>query len=88
MSTLAAGFYPTAGRSTGVAWMLGIGRFGGIAGSFLIAELTTLNLSFASIFAVMAIAAAASSVALLVMQSRRPQPVVIDDVIAAKSLAH
>ena len=39
MPALAAGFYPTSGRATGVAWMLGIGRFGGIAGSFLVAEL-------------------------------------------------
>ena len=39
MPALAAGFYPTAGRATGVSTMLGIGRFGGIAGSFLVAEL-------------------------------------------------
>jgi hypothetical protein len=38
MPALAAGFYPTEGRATGVAWMLGIGRFGGIVGSFLVAE--------------------------------------------------
>jgi MFS transporter, AAHS family, 4-hydroxybenzoate transporter len=88
MSTLAAGYYPTAGRSTGVAWMLGIGRFGGIAGSFLIAELTTLGLSFAGIFSVLAIAGAVSSAALLVMQSRRLQPVLADDASPSKSLAH
>jgi AAHS family 4-hydroxybenzoate transporter-like MFS transporter len=34
LSPLAAAFYPTAGRATGVAWMLGIGRFGGILGAF------------------------------------------------------
>ena len=39
LPALAAGFYPTQGRATGVAWMLGPGRFGGIAGSFLVAEL-------------------------------------------------
>ena len=39
LPALAAGFYPTQGRATGVAWMLGLGRFGGIAGSFLVAEL-------------------------------------------------
>ncbi len=33
------GVLSTQGRATGVAWMLGIGRFGGIAGSFLVAEL-------------------------------------------------
>jgi MFS transporter, AAHS family, 4-hydroxybenzoate transporter len=87
MPTLAAGYYPTAGRSTGVAWMLGIGRFGGIAGSFLIAELTSLNLSFATIFSLLAIAGAISCAALLMMQSLRPTPVLID-VAPNKSLAH
>ncbi len=28
---LAAAYYPTSGRSTGIAWMYGVGRFGGIA---------------------------------------------------------
>jgi MFS transporter, AAHS family, 4-hydroxybenzoate transporter len=86
MPTLAAGYYPTAGRSTGVAWMLGIGRFGGIAGSFLVAELTSLNLSFAAIFSVMAIAGAVSCAALLVKQSLRPLPALVD-VGPDKSLA-
>jgi len=27
MPSLAAAFYPTAGRGTGVAWMVGVGRF-------------------------------------------------------------
>ncbi|MGO8609405.1 aromatic acid/H+ symport family MFS transporter, partial [Rhizobium johnstonii] len=45
MPALAAGFYPTEGRATGVAWMLGIGRFGGIAGSFLVADLTARQMS-------------------------------------------
>ena len=52
MPALAAAFYPTRGRATGVAWMLGIGQFGGIAGSFLVAELFRRNLSFGEIFAV------------------------------------
>ena len=36
---------PTAGRATSVSTMLGIGRFGGIVGSFLVAELTAMKLS-------------------------------------------
>jgi AAHS family 4-hydroxybenzoate transporter-like MFS transporter len=50
MPALAAGFYPTQGRATGVAWMLGIGRFGGIVGSFLVAELARRQLGFSEIF--------------------------------------
>jgi AAHS family 4-hydroxybenzoate transporter-like MFS transporter len=75
MPALAAEFYPTEGRATGVAWMLGIGRFGGIVGSFLVAELTRLNLSFEGVFAVLATAGLGSCAALIVLQSSsRAQP--------------
>jgi AAHS family 4-hydroxybenzoate transporter-like MFS transporter len=66
MPALAAGFYPTQGRGTGVAWMLGIGRFGGIAGSFLVAELMRQQFTFGGIFAVLAVAGGIGCVALLV----------------------
>ncbi|MBN3723061.1 MFS transporter [Burkholderia sp. Ac-20379] len=75
LPALAAAFYPTAGRGTGVAWMLGIGRFGGIAGSFLVANLTARHVSFANVFATVAVAGLVSCVALLVKQSVRPQQV-------------
>ncbi|CCE09268.1 protocatechuate transporter (MFS superfamily) [Bradyrhizobium sp. STM 3843] len=68
MPALAAAFYPTQGRATGVSWMLGIGRFGGIAGSFLIAEMTARQLTFSQIFAVMAVPGAIAAVALVVKQ--------------------
>ena len=55
LPALAAAFYPTQGRATGVAWMLGLGRFGGIAGSFLVAELARRQLAFSSIFTIVAI---------------------------------
>jgi AAHS family 4-hydroxybenzoate transporter-like MFS transporter len=48
--------------------MLGFGRFGGIAGSFLVAELTGLEMSFAQIFTVVAIASLASAAAILVKE--------------------
>lgn len=66
MPALAAAFYPTQGRATGVAWMLGIGRFGGIAGSFLVAELTARHLTFSQIFTVVAVPGAVAAVALVV----------------------
>jgi AAHS family 4-hydroxybenzoate transporter-like MFS transporter len=72
MPALAAAFYPTQGRGTGVAWMLGIGRFGGIAGSFLVAELTRRHFTFAGIFAMVAVAGLISCVALLIKQMARP----------------
>jgi len=73
MPALAAAFYPTQGRATGVSWMLGIGRFGGIAGSFLVAELQRRQLSFAEVFAVIAIPGVIAFVALLVKQFAHPE---------------
>lgn len=66
MPAYAASFYPTAGRTTGVAWMLGLGRFGGIAGSFLVAHLIKLELSLQVIFFILAVPAIISIVALMI----------------------
>ncbi|EUC13043.1 MFS transporter [Paraburkholderia hospita] len=87
MPALAAAFYPTEGRGTGVAWMLGVGRFGGIAGSFLVAELTRRHFTFSGVFATIAIAGLVACVALLVKQMARPQ---VSQVAGAKleSLGH
>jgi len=75
MPALAAAFYPTQGRGTGVAWMLGVGRFGGIFGSFLVAELTREHFSFSAIFAIVAGAGVISCIALLIKQAARPHTV-------------
>ncbi|KAF3998818.1 MFS transporter [Glaciimonas immobilis] len=69
MPALAAAFYPTQGRATGVAWMLGLGRFGGIAGSFLVAELTRRQFGFGGIFSVLAVAGLIAAAALLIKQA-------------------
>lgn len=63
LPALAAMFYPTRGRATGVSWMLGIGRFGGIAGSFLVAELGRRQLSIEAVFLVMAMPALIATLA-------------------------
>jgi len=73
MPALAAAFYPTQGRGTGVAWMLGIGRFGGIAGSFLVAELTRQHFTFEGIFAVVAVPGVVACIALLIKQAVQPR---------------
>lgn len=46
MPSLAARFYPTQGRATGVSWMLGIGRFGAILGAWSGATLLGLGWNF------------------------------------------
>ena len=68
MPSLAAAFYPTQGRATGVAWMLGIGRFGGITGALLGAELLRLQLGFDAIFTLLAVPAFLAAIALVVKQ--------------------
>lgn len=87
MPALAAAFYPTAGRGTGVAWMLGVGRFGGIAGSFLVGELARRHFSFADIFATVAVAGAVACVGLLIKQFAAPQAS-INSVGGAESIHH
>jgi len=73
LPALAAAFYPTHGRATGVAWMMGVGRFGGIAGTFLVAELSRRNLNFIEIFSVVAVAGLISAVALVIKQLAHPE---------------
>lgn len=88
MPALAAAFYPTQGRGTGVAWMLGIGRFGGIAGSFLVAELARRHFSFAGIFATIAVAGLLACAALLVKQAARPHDVQVSPGAEKESFGH
>lgn len=68
LPALAAEFYPTQGRTTGVSWMLGIGRFGGIAGSFLVAQLVAQGLNVQEIFYVLGIPALVTVVCLAAKQ--------------------
>ena len=69
LPALAASFYPTNGRATGVAWMLGIGRFGGIAGSFLVAQLSAQQVGIGTVFAVVAIPGLIAAAALWVKRN-------------------
>jgi AAHS family 4-hydroxybenzoate transporter-like MFS transporter len=73
LPSLAAAFYPTQGRATGVSWMMGVGRLGGIAGSFLVAELARLQFGIQGIFGVVALAGLAALVALLVKMLAEPK---------------
>ena len=72
LPALAAAFYPTAGRATGVAWMMGFGRFGGIAGSLLVAELSRREIGFVGIFSIVAIPGLVAALALLVKHLAEP----------------
>lgn len=75
LPALAAAFYPTAGRATGVAWMMAIGRVGAVAAPFLVAELQRRQFSFAEIFAVLAIPGVIAAIALFVKNASHPEAV-------------
>ncbi|MCO4878309.1 aromatic acid/H+ symport family MFS transporter [Paraburkholderia caribensis] len=78
MVILAAQFYQTQYRATGVSWMLGIGRFGGILGASTGGVLMTLGWDFQTIFFGLAIPAvlAAMAVSLKGMYyARRPNAI-------------
>jgi AAHS family 4-hydroxybenzoate transporter-like MFS transporter len=70
MSALAANFYPTRSRATGVAWMLGIGRMGAVTGALAGAMLMSMNLPFGAVFSLLAAPAAIAAVALGAMGMR------------------
>jgi AAHS family 4-hydroxybenzoate transporter-like MFS transporter len=62
-NALAATFYPTSVRATGVGWALGIGRVGSIIGPLVGGALLTMKWSAASVFLAAAVAALCASLA-------------------------
>jgi len=65
MPALAAASYPTFGRASGVAWMLGVGRIGGIAGAFGGGLLSQAGVSLKEIIFGLTFVAAVAALALL-----------------------
>jgi len=66
MGALAASFYPASGRSTGISWMHGVGRFGGIVGPMAGALMLRDGFSLGTVFTVVMGFVLMSAVALLV----------------------
>jgi AAHS family 4-hydroxybenzoate transporter-like MFS transporter len=67
LNALAATYYPTDMRSTGIGWGLGWGRAGAIVGPLIGGQLAAVQLGTSATFLVFAIPAAISAVAMLVM---------------------
>ncbi|WP_011301589.1 MFS transporter [Cupriavidus necator] len=63
-NVLASAFYPTSSRATGVAWALGIGRVGAIAGSLGGALLLSAGWSNAALYLLLAIPAVAAGISI------------------------
>ncbi|BCD88909.1 MFS transporter [Pseudomonas solani] len=66
MPSLAARFYPTQGRATGVSWMLGIGRFGAILGAWIGATLLGLGWNFEQVLTALVVPAAIATAAVVI----------------------
>ena len=62
-NALAAGFYPTSVRASGVGWALGIGRVGSIVGPLVGGVLLTMKWSTAAVFIAAAAAAMCAALA-------------------------
>ena len=66
-NALAAAFYPTTSRATGVSWASAIGRSGSVLGSMVGGALLAAELSTQTIFLMLAVPAVLAALALLAM---------------------
>lgn len=72
-NALAASYYPTSIRSTGVGWALGIGRIGSIIGPLVGGLLMSLKWPFSDLFLAAAVPAAIAAVAILALRYVAPK---------------
>ncbi|KAF1052029.1 MAG: 4-hydroxybenzoate transporter PcaK [Burkholderia gladioli] len=75
VNALAGQFYPTALRSTGIGWSLGIGRIGSVLGPLVGGQLIALNWSNESLFHAAALPVLASALFVLGLGSARRRAV-------------
>jgi AAHS family 4-hydroxybenzoate transporter-like MFS transporter len=83
MPVLASSFYPTSARASGVAWMLGIGRFGGVVGALAGGPLLSAGYSIGHILGLLAIPSCIAAAALFV-QGRRDHPAAVVELAVAR----
>ena len=72
LNALVADFYPTAIRSTGVGWALGVGRIGSIVGPILGGIMLSLNWDLQQIFLAGTVPALCAGLAVLASSKLRP----------------
>jgi AAHS family 4-hydroxybenzoate transporter-like MFS transporter len=68
LNAFAPSCYPTAVRATGVSWMLGIGRFGSISGSFAGGLLLSMGWGFSAVIAILAIPAMTAALSIVLVR--------------------
>lgn len=69
-NALAAGFYPTSMRSTGVSWAQAVGRMGSVLGSMVGGWMMAMGMGFSGIFTVRMVPALLASVGIFAMGLR------------------
>lgn len=67
LNALTATLYPTQSRATGVSWSNAVGRCGAIVGSLSGGMMMAMNLSFSTLFYVIAVPAAVSAGMLILL---------------------
>ena len=88
LPALAAGFYPTQGRATGVSWMLGVGRLGGILGTWVMGGLASQHLPNSQLFAYAAAPGLIAAAALIIKQLAHPESAVDRAVARSEAVGH
>lgn len=73
LNAFAPSCYPTVVRATGVSWMLGVGRFGSILGSFAGGVLLSMGWGFGAVIAILAVPATLAALIIVFIQmGQRP----------------
>ncbi|WP_261938563.1 MFS transporter [Pandoraea sp. NE5] len=75
LNGLAATYYPTANRATGVAWATGIGRFGSMLGSSIGGVLLGSGMAYPVLFLIVGIPALLAACCMFAMPPLRREPV-------------
>ncbi|GEO43506.1 MFS transporter [Skermanella aerolata] len=75
VNALAAGFYPTASRATGVAWANAVGRSGSVLGSMFGGAVLASGLGLPVAFAIVGIPAVIAGLSMFLKGRLAPQPV-------------
>lgn len=83
INALAAAYYPTASRATGVSWANGVGRSGSVVGSMVGGLLLSFNWGFETIFAIAAAPALIAGLAIF-LKGRLAGAVEADEVVVAQ----
>ena len=84
INALAAAYYPTTSRATGVSWATGVGRLGSVLGSMLGGVLLSPGRQLSTILAIVAVPAFVAAASMLAMgRFRAPAPARPAEAVAA-----